>query len=227
MTISEHNMEHHHSLGGRVRRRSRVIGVGSTAAAFLAFGMAPLGAAPGAHADGFDWLLDMFEPSDVAGVAADTSGVDGVFGDSPFWDQLLLANPALDPASVIEQWMYAPWHTAMESWITSDLGQQINDAINLAYVQMNGVDSLNGACGLICNGVDGTETDPDGGAGGLWFGDGGDGWDSTMQGVAGGDGGAAGFFGNGGAGGDGWASTVAGVDGGVGGAGGTGGTVMG
>jgi hypothetical protein len=58
-----------------------------------------------------------------------------------------------------------------------------------------------GFCGMICNGVDGTEADPDGGNGGLWFGDGGDGWTSTIEGVAGGNGGHAGGIGDGGAGG--------------------------
>ncbi|RAU93491.1 hypothetical protein DQP56_19065 [Mycolicibacter senuensis] len=166
--------------------------------------MAPLATAPDAHADGLDWLMDLFDPTLIAGSAVDTTGADDVFGDSPFWDQLLLSNPDLDPASVVESWMYDPWHTAMEAWITSGLGQQIDQALTAAYVAINGEDSLDGACGLICNGVDGTQTDPDGGAGGLWFGDGGDGWDSTVQGLDGGDGGAAGFFGNGGDGGDGW-----------------------
>ena len=58
---------------------------------------------------------------------------------------------------------------------------------------------------MIGNGADGTGLmDPNGGDGGLWFGDGGNGWDSDQAGVAGGSGGdAAGFFGNGGEGGSG------------------------
>lgn len=43
------------------------------------------------------------------------------------------------------------------------------------------------SCGLVCNGVDGIEGDPpDGQRGGLLWGDGGDGWDSTVAGVDGG-----------------------------------------
>lgn len=45
---------------------------------------------------------------------------------------------------------------------------------------------------MICNGADGTELDPDGQAGGLWFGDGGNGWSSNLAGITGGNGGHAG-----------------------------------
>lgn len=42
----------------------RVLGAGSAAAAFLAFGMTPLVSAPAAQADGeFDWLLELFNPA--------------------------------------------------------------------------------------------------------------------------------------------------------------------
>ena len=64
------------------------------------------------------------------------------------------------------------------------------------------ISNLDLPCGLVCNGADGTEEHPDGQAGGLLIGNGGNGWDSDTAGVAGGNGGAAGFFvGNGGNGG--------------------------
>ena len=39
------------SRNAKARRRGRVLGAGTTAGAFLAFGMTPLATAPAAHAD--------------------------------------------------------------------------------------------------------------------------------------------------------------------------------
>ncbi len=44
------------------------------------------------------------------------------------------------------------------------------------------------ACGDVCDGAPGTQAVPDGGNGGVIYGDGGAGWTSTQGGVAGGDG---------------------------------------
>lgn len=94
-------------------RRNRAVGAAGTVAAFLALGMTPLATAPSAHADELDWVVDLltfFDPS-VFGPAADvgagtegvsgalaaasslpadavpsaTTGVDSVFGNSPFF----------------------------------------------------------------------------------------------------------------------------------------------
>jgi len=75
---------------------------------------------------------------------------------------------------------------------------------------------------LIGNGTNGTAASPNGGAGGLLYGNGGTGFSETgaSPGTTGGAGGAAGLIGNGGAGG-------AGATGGAGGAGGAGGTLFG
>ncbi|WP_327344904.1 PGRS repeat-containing protein [Mycolicibacter icosiumassiliensis] len=67
----------------------------------------------------------------------------------------------------------------MQDWIDSPLGSTVNEFINPLF-------AFGGSCGLICNGVDGSETNVDGGAGGWIFGDGGTGWSSTDDGVAGG-----------------------------------------
>jgi hypothetical protein len=78
---------------------------------------------------------------------------------------------------------------------------------------------------LIGNGANGTAASPNGGAGGLLYGNGGTGYSETA-GVAGGTGGAAGLIGNGGAGGAGGAGAAGGAGGHGGwlfGAGGTGG----
>ena len=102
-------------------------------------------------------------------------------------------------------------HTFVEDWINSPLGQFVDGDINSLFQTPSNV------CGVICDGVPGTEADPTGGGGGLLAGDGGAGYDAAADpGMTGGDGGSAGLFGDGGAGGDGGL----GADGGNGGAGG-------
>lgn len=96
-------------------------------------------------------------------------------------------------------------------------GRSTNDAsLTLAgtgiYPSVTSLFAFGGRCGLICDGADGTEQNPNGVGGGWLFGDGGDGWSSTLAGIAGGKGGAAGLL---------WGS---GGDGGAGGAGAAGGT---
>src|SRR5690625_5161401 len=141
---------------------TRVSGARTAIGAFLAAGslaLSPL-AAPAAQADpmALDWLVELFTPA--AGVATESNPFDA----SDLW--------AVD--------LYGTLHAQVQSWITSPLGIQIDDAINDMSGQY-----------LIGNGLDGTATDPDGGDGGLWFGDGGDGYDQTAAGESGGSGGAA------------------------------------
>jgi PE family len=66
---------------------------------------------------------------------------------------------------------------------------------------------------LIGNGTNGTATSPNGGAGGLLFGNGGTGFSQTASGAIGGAGGSAGLIGNGGAGGAGGAGAAGGAGG--------------
>ncbi|CAJ1505533.1 hypothetical protein MU0083_003719 [[Mycobacterium] kokjensenii] len=176
------------------RRYRRLIGASSTVAAFLAFGVAPA-AAPPAQADelfglDFAWLTDLF--------TADPGASEGGWGDADF-------------AQSWQETFYLPLHEMMQDWITSDFGSSVNDVVNFLFAPLTG-----DACGLICNGADGTEGSVDGQTGGLWFGDGGNGWSSDVEGVAGGNGGLAGGWGNGG---DGGAGGL-GADGGNGGHGG-------
>ena len=83
---------------------------------------------------------------------------------------------------------------------------------------------------LIGNGANGTAASPNGGAGGLLYGNGGTGYSQTTSGVAGGGGGGAGLLGYGGAGGAGGANAPGGAGGhggwlfGGGGSGGQGGS---
>ncbi|RAU94474.1 hypothetical protein DQP56_17630, partial [Mycolicibacter senuensis] len=70
-----------------------------------------------------------------------------------------------DAAALFDQLIYDPLHAQLQAWITSPFGEQINDGIN----------QLLGSY-VIGNGLDGTAENPNGGAGGLWFGDGGNGY---------------------------------------------------
>jgi endoglycosylceramidase len=97
----------------------------------------------------------------------------------------------LSAAGLFQQYIYDPLHAGIESWINSSFGEQVDHLLNTASGQF-----------LIGNGAEGSALDHTGGDGGLWFGDGGPGWDSDEAGVAGGSGGdAVGFFGSGGDGG--------------------------
>ena len=113
--------------------------------------------------------------------------------------------PPPNLTAVFQQVAYGPLHVVVQAWITSEIGRQIDDFINTVAGSY-----------VIGNGVNGTELNPNGGAGGWLLGDGGAGWNSTQAGVSGGAGGRGGAVGNGGAGGSGGA----GADGGAGGAGG-------
>src|SRR3984885_9376736 len=179
----------------RTNRRSRVVGVG---AVFATFGVA-MSTPPAAHADDFglgDLISDL-----VASASSAELGSQGI-------DQALAATASsaetLSAEGLFQQYIYDPLHASVESWINSSFGEQVDNALNTASGQF-----------LIGNGANGTgQLDPNGGDGGLWFGDGGNGWDSTQPGFAGGSGGdAVVFFGNGGDGGMGGPS-AAGGDGG-------------
>ncbi len=83
--------------------------------------------------------------------------------------------------------------------------------------QASSLFGIGGRCGLICNGADGTQANPNGVGGGLLFGNGGAGWNSTEAGVAGGNGGNGGLLlGNGGHGGVGGAGAAGGAGGNAG-----------
>jgi endoglycosylceramidase len=194
------------------RERRRIVGVGLTAGAFLAFGMTPLITAPAADADGLDVILDpiinslsSIDPAMATDLGALVTSFDPTFvADSAATAALPAATP--DFSELFNQFVYTPTHTGLEDWINSNLGHQVDGFIN----SVAGSD-------VIGNGAPGTEADPEGGAAGWLFGDGGPGWNSDDPGVAGGNGGDAGIIGNGGAGGEGGA----GADGGDGGAGGS------
>ncbi len=209
------------------QRRHRTV----TAGAALAVGLSPLALAPNASADLEDlldpsyWLdsTSWFDSDDVGSAVFEPSTL-GLGDLSNWFDGVGAADFSFSTFNFADfaQDLYLQLHSGMQDWMSSPFGQQLNDLINPLFASAT-------VCGLICNGVDGTEVDPTGGAGGWLFGDGGDGYDSDIAGLVGGNGGAAGWFGNGGAGGIGGAGADGGDGGtsgtliGIGGAGGDGG----
>src|SRR5574337_589106 len=179
--------------------------------------MTPLAAAPQAQADDFG-LLDLFDPS---AWATPVDSVDlGSFSDPHAFDALF---GSLDTSSIGSAATVDPFTAVMQdinswvstNWIGTPLGDQIDGGIN-------GLAQSVGSAPIIGNGTDGTAAAPDGGPGGILFGNGGNGF-SFAEGSGfhnGGNGGDANWFGNGGNGGN-------GSDGGAGGNGGTGGVFNG
>src|SRR6201992_3230405 len=248
----KHSAKKNRSAKAKARRRA--LGLGSGAGAFLALGLGPLAGAPTAKADIFDDILDMavgsaatsaitavnptdfFDPSVFAGLLTDLStpaGWETLLGDLGGVSSTALTVPtdtgaaagdagsaaaAVDPSTAF-------WQGLEQDWINSTFGQQVDSALNTWFAQADpAATTTAGACGLICNGVDGTGggtlADADGQGGGLFFGNGGNGaTDSAGVGGAGGD---AGWWGNGGDGGAGGAGT-----GGAGGGCGAGGVFFG
>ncbi len=92
--------------------------------------------------------------------------------------------------------VYGPIRAAGQAWISSPAGEVVDPVINAPTEALFGR-------GLISNGAAGTAAHPNGGAGGILFGDGGPGYTPTggIGAVAGGIGGDAGLIGNGGLGG--------------------------
>ena len=192
--------------------RRRTLALGVTAGAFFAFGLSPLITAPAASADEFDVIVDPIisalsglDPTLGADLGALAAGFDPSFAAESAASAATAAASSPDFSELFNQFVYTPTHTALEAWITSDVGKQVDGFINST------TDSY-----AIGNGAPGTELDPNGGAAGWLFGDGGPGFSSTDPGIAGGNGGDAGLIGDGGMGGDGGAG-AAGGDGGAGG----------
>jgi hypothetical protein len=214
--------------------RSRFISLGAAAGTFFTLGLSPLLGAPVAQADEFDFgfeeMLDALfsvDPGESGGGLESWLGnLDDALQGSWTYDPSNLglsgiddsvlsgAAPASDPFNITEWYQttfYDPMHEWNQDWIAGDtwlgdLTVQWDNALNDSWAAIGGQGLLVG------NGIDGTEANPDGGAGGIWFGDGGDGWNSTEAGVAGGVGGMA-YSGNGGDGGDGGAGAAGGVGG--------------
>src|ERR1700730_17622816 len=92
---------HKNKRGQRSRnskaRHRRVLGAGSTAGAFLAFGMTPLASAPVAHADGLDVITDPI----INSILGSVTSLDALVGIIPS-GSFDLALPATDAALAAE-----------------------------------------------------------------------------------------------------------------------------
>ncbi|WP_156452568.1 PE family protein, partial [Mycobacterium gordonae] len=89
------------------------------------------------------------------------------------WLQGSAAAVAASPvASLFQLLVYGPTHTVSQWWINSVFGQVLDPILNFPTELLLGR-------ALIGNGAAGTAASPTGGAGGLWFGDGGAGYSPT------------------------------------------------
>ncbi|KAA1250658.1 PE family protein [Mycobacterium simiae] len=156
------------------------------------------------------------ETTSVLAAGADevSAAIAALFGTHAQAYQALSAQAAAFHAEFVQTLNTgAGWYAAAEAANASPL-QAVLGAANAPTQTLLGRP-------LIGNGADGTAANPNGGAGGLLYGNGGNGYSQTGGGLAGGNGGAAGLIGNGGAGGAGGANAAgAGGPGGIGGAGG-------
>ena len=175
------------------RGRRGVLGLGTGAGAFLAFGLGPLAAAPSAHADEFDVIIDPLINAiagSLGGVAAGSAavpelgslGLGGTESTAGVGLGSLSDVGSVAAASPFDAWL----HGLEQDWINSGFGQQVDTALNDWFNQVDpSADLTTGACGLICNGADGvgggTLAQADGQGGGLIFGDGGNGVQPMSQ----------------------------------------------
>src|ERR1700733_3599519 len=194
------------TLSAKLATHRRILGAGSAVGALWAFGMTSPCTTPSAHADDFglgDLISDLLaSPAAIQAFELGSQQLDhavaAVSTTNPLAELATAPSPAtLTPEGIVQQFLYDPIHTAIEDWISSPSGEQVDNFINTISGQL-----------VIGNGADGRAADPEGGDGGLLFGEGGDG------------GSAQGLFGNGGEGGD-------GGTGAAGGAGGNGGSLFG
>src|ERR1700722_2225064 len=182
--------------------RGRALGLGGSAGAFLAFGLSPLAglaAAPAAHADGLDAIIDPIlnsilssvtsfdallgvDPSSLGDLALPTADVAAVAPSG--WEALFgdFTNPVSDvgTAASATDSTSAFWQGLEQDWIGSSFGQQIDTSLNSYYDQVDpAASSASGACGFICNGANGVGggslSAADGEGGGIFFGNGGGG----------------------------------------------------
>src|ERR1700749_2030548 len=106
-----------------LRRRGRVLGIGTSAGAALAFGLTPWASAPAAHADELDAILDPI----IASLSAvdPTLSADATTLLSPLDPALTsstdpaaaLAAPSTDLASLYNQFIFEPSQAFNQDWI--------------------------------------------------------------------------------------------------------------
>src|ERR1700722_13846461 len=99
MASQRKNKRNQRSRNAKASRR-RAVGAGTTAGAFLAFGMAPIATAPAAHADVFDVIIDPV----INSILGSITSLDALVGIDPSsaLDLGSLALPAADAALASE-----------------------------------------------------------------------------------------------------------------------------
>ncbi len=207
MSSGKHSKRNRQSEQAKRRRRARAVGLGAGAGAFLALGLGPLAGAPVAKADILtDWVdliidpavngmagtvnpAEFFDPSVLSGALTDLfspNGWEALFGDLSSVSSAGFALPeastaATDAGSAAStaDSLSTFWQGLEQEWINSPFGTQFDTSLNAWAEQANPALATSDACGLICNGADGTALHPDGGDGGLFFGNGGAGFSFT------------------------------------------------
>jgi hypothetical protein len=170
MTTPNHGRQNRGS-SAKSHRRHRAARLVALAATFLTFGITPLSTAPAAQADDFD-LSDLLDPS---AWVTPWDGIDwGSFFSPAAWDAVFgnlgdlstLSEPQPAGALAGDDWsgqlVYQPVPVGVADWINSDLGQQVDNAINQAA-----------GLHLIGTGGEGAGNGGSGGDAGWLFGDGG------------------------------------------------------
>ena len=120
------------SRGLKARRRSRVIGLGAGASAFLALGLSPLAAAPAAHADefGIDSILD---PIITAMTNVDPALSVGLDHWATSLDAALGSLSSVDPTTGLDHWG-ASLDAALGSLSSADQTAGLDSKIGRAHV---------------------------------------------------------------------------------------------
>src|ERR1700761_4312793 len=164
---SRHGKRNGRSKRGRVTRRGAA-GLSASAGAFLAFGMGPLANAPAAHADDFGVLdaivnsLSAADPGLHAGLDGWLTGLEASLGAASSLDPSSGLDAAVGGASASATEPFAAfWQGLEQDWITSSYGTHVDTALNgWADHALPALASNPDACGLICNGADGTALEP-------------------------------------------------------------------
>src|ERR1700739_3231959 len=115
------------SRNGKVRWRRPVVGLSTSASAFLTFGLMPLATAPAAQADQLDVILDPLINSPAIiypTLAIALCGLGPSSDPTVVGDPLAASAPAADPTlpDLFQQGFWLPFHSALQAWIGSPPG---------------------------------------------------------------------------------------------------------
>src|ERR1700761_7803950 len=124
------------SRGPRPPRRTRVVGLGPSAGAFLALGLGPLAAAPTAHADEFG-LDNILEPILTSMTNLDPALSVGLDHWAASLDSALSSFAAVDPTTGLDHWA-----TGLEAALGSFSATAPTTALAPTAVAASSIDTL-------------------------------------------------------------------------------------